>query len=98
MNSPLIRFCRMLAQQLLAVLLGIVLFLTILFSMHDSGESLLIHTVSHDLAHDLAHDGAQPPDDALFAVHMQLQHCTFKLDVQIGQARQFSYQRRLLEV
>lgn len=94
MNSPLIRFCRMLAQQLLAVLLGIVLFLTILFSLHDSGESLLIHTVSHDLAHDLA----QPPDDALFAVHMQLQHCTFKLDVQIGQARQFSYQRRLLEV
>ena len=89
MNSSLIPFCRKLAQQLLTVLLGIVLFLTILFSLHDSGESLLIHTISHK-----ADEQSLPQ----FEVHMQLQRCTFKLDVQIGQARQFSYQRRLLEV
>ncbi len=87
MNRSLFQFCRQLAQHLLAVVLGIALFLCVLFVLHDSGESVLIHTV-----YPANHQASQQPH-----LDVRIEHSTLKLEVQLGAQGGFTYQRRLLE-
>lgn len=90
MNHTIIQFCRKLMQQVLAGLLALALFLTLGFTLLDSGESILIQSVSSAPAANLAQSPVQ--------VQLQLTQCSLKLELQLGQRRHISYQRILHNV
>ncbi|MBI3230869.1 MAG: hypothetical protein HYZ45_12045 [Burkholderiales bacterium] len=89
MYNALFQLFRTLAQQLLALVLGMALLVAVLFVMHDSGESLLVQTVSYV--------PQQEVDTSGIAFHLEIKPSVVKIGVQFGVSGSFFYQRKLLD-